>query len=153
MATRGFEFAYMIDGSNATPLIRDMTLGVAAAHNMGDIMLIASDGYADAVTASATEVTGVMQEAIAAADITAGTTKGKMAIVTGNQVWRCSSDASTATTAKVGYIKTQDVADANTIDATDITNGSLIVLDHSEVDDDGNLIFYVIFNATTFGGA
>jgi len=151
MSTRGFEFDSSLDGS--TPVIQDFVLGAAAAHKVGDLMLIQSDGYADQVTGTTTEVTGVMQEAIAAADITAGTTKGKMAIITRDQVWRCSSDASTATTAIVGYTKTLDTVDCNTIDADDITNGAMTLLDKSETDDEGNLIFKVVFNDTTFGNA
>jgi hypothetical protein len=149
MASRGFEFAYMLDGTNATPVIRDFTLGAAAAHLIGDLMLIQSDGFADAVTGTTTEVTGVMQEALAAADITAGTTKGKMAIITRGQVWRCSMDATTTTAVK-GYTKTQDTVDKNTIDADDITNGSMILVD-TGVDDDGNVLGYVVFADTTFG--
>ena len=48
MATRGFEFAYDLNGSNATPVIRDMILGVAAAHEIGDLMVIQADGFIDA---------------------------------------------------------------------------------------------------------
>ena len=70
MATRGFEFAYMLDGSKSTPVIRDFTLGAAAAHKVGDLMLMQSDGYIDQVTGTTTEVTCVMQEAVAAAAIT-----------------------------------------------------------------------------------
>ena len=154
MATRGFEFAYMLDGSNATPLIRDFTLGAAAAHKVGDLMKQQSDdGYIDQVTGSTTEVTCVMQEALAAADVTAGTTKGKAAIITRNQVWRCSTDASTATTAIEGGIKIWDTVDCNTIDASDVTNGAMIVVDKSTTDDDGNLIGYVVFADTTYGNA
>jgi|GEM_PF-2159724 len=153
MTTRGFEFAYMLDGSNATPVIRDFTLGVAAAHLVGDLMLVQSDGYIDAVTGTTTEVTCVMQENVPAASITAGTTTGKAAIITRNQVWRCSMDASTAATALVGYTKLLDTVDKNTVDADDITNGAMILVDKSETDDDGNLIAYVVFSDTTFGNA
>ena len=149
MATRGFEFAYMLDGSNATPVIRDFTLGVAAAHIIGDLMLMQSDGYIDAVTGTTTEVTCVMQEAFAAADVTAGTTAGKAAIITRNQVWRCSMDA-TSTSAVVGYTKTIDTVDKNTIDADDLTNGDMILVD-TGTDDDGNVLAYVVFADTTFG--
>jgi hypothetical protein len=152
MTTRGFEFAYMLDGSNATPLIRDFTLGVAAAHLVGDLMLVQSDGYIDAVTGTTTEVTCVMQEAVAAADITAGTTKAKAAIITRNQVWRCSMDATT-TALLVGYTKKVDTADKNTLDADDGTNGNAILVDASELDDDGNVLAYVVFADTTFGNA
>lgn len=149
MATRGFEFAYNLDGSSLTPVIRDITLGAAAAHKVGDLMLIQSDGYADQVTTTVTEVTGVMMEALAAADITAGTTKGKMAIITRNQVWRCSMDA-TSTAFLVGYTKTIDTVDCNTISATDSSGGAMILYD-TGTDDAGNVLAYVIFSDTTFG--
>ena len=152
MATRGFEFAKMIDGTNATPVIRDFVLGAAAAHLVGDLMLVQSDGFIDAVTGSTTEVTCVMMEAVAAADITAGTTQAKAAVITRNQVWRCSTDATTAATALVGTVKTWDTADKNTIDADDVTNGSMIVYDKG-TDDDGNVLGYVVFSDTTFGNA
>lgn len=151
MATNGFEFAYMLDGSNATPVIRDFTLGVAAAHAVGDLMLIQADGFVDAVTGSAGEVTCIMQEKFAAGDVTAGSTAGKAAIITHNQVWRCSMNA-TSTSAVVGNTKTLDVADANTIDAADLLNGSLILVD-TGTDSDGNVLAYVVFSDTTFGNA
>lgn len=150
MSSRGFEFAYQLDGSNATPVIRDFTLGVAAAHIVGDLMLIQSDGFIDAVTGTTTEVTCVMQEAFAAADVTAETTKGKAAIITRNQVWRCSMDATSAATAIVGYIKKLDTVDKNTIDADDVTNGSMILVDKG-TDDEGNVMAYVVFADSTFG--
>jgi hypothetical protein len=153
MTTRGFEFAYMLDGSNATPVSRDFTLGAAADHLIGDLMLMQSDGYIDAVTGTTTEVTCVMQEYVASADVTAGTTLAKAAIITRGQVWRCSMDASTATTAYVGYTKKLDTVDKNTVDADDITNGAMILVDKTETDDDGNLIGYVVFSDTTFGNA
>jgi len=157
MATRGFEFAYMLDGSNATPVIRDFILGVAAAHKVGDLMKVQTDGFIDQVTGTTTEVTCVMQEAVAAADITAGTTKAKAAIITRNQVWRCSTDATSAATALIGTVKTWDTADCNTIDADDVTNGAMVVVEGSpapaDLDDDGYVIGYVCFADTTFGNA
>ena len=149
MATRGFEFAYNLDGSSLTPVIRDITLGVAAAHKVGDLMLIQSDGFADQVTSATAEVTGVMMEALAAGAITAGTTKGKMAIITRGQVWRCSMNA-TSTAFLVGYTKTIDTTDANTISATDSSGGAMILYD-TGTDDEGNVLAYVVFSDTTFG--
>jgi hypothetical protein len=149
MATRGFEFAYMLDGSNATPLIRDFTLGAAADHLVGDLMTMPSDGYIDAVTSTTTEVTCVMQEAVASADVTAGTTTAKAALITPNQVWRCSMDAST-TALEVGT-KTVDTADKNTISATDESGGKIILLDVSNTDDEGNVLAHVVFSDVTFG--
>jgi len=151
MATRGFEFAYMLDGSNATPVIRDFILSTAAAHKKGDLMVIESDGDLTQAAATATEMTAICQEDVAAADVTAGTTQAKMAILTRNQVWRCSSDASSAATAIPGYIKTMDIVDCNTIDADNIDHGSICVVDVSSVDDEGNVVFYVVFLDTTFG--
>lgn len=147
MATRGFEFAYMLDGSNATPVIRDFTLGDATAYKVGDLVLMQSDGYVDKVTGTTTEVTGVVQEAVASPS--AGTTKAKVAIIVRNQVWKCSMD-DTSTTAVVGYTKTLDTADANTIDADDITNGGMILVD-TGTDDEGNVLAYVVFADSTFG--
>ena len=151
MATRGFEFAYMLDGSNAVPVVRDFTLGAAAAHKVGDLMLMQSDGYIDQVTGTTTEVTFIMQEAVAAAAITAGTTKAKAAIVTNFQVWRCSMDA-TSTTAVPFYDKTIDTADCNTIDADDLSNGRMMLV-ATGTDDDGNVLAYVTFRVPSAGNA
>jgi len=151
MASRGFEFAYMLDGSPGTPLIRDFVLGAAAAHKKGDLMIVESDGYINAATASFSEVTCIMAEALAAADVTAGTTSGKAAIITRNQVWRCSMDAST-TALLVAYTKTGDIVDANTIDA-DGSSGTMCILDVSGLDEDGNVLAYVVFQDTSFGTA
>jgi hypothetical protein len=103
----------------------------------------------DKLTTSIGEITGVVQEALGAGN-SAGVTKVKVAIATPSQVWKCSMDSSTATSAIVGYTKTLDTNDANTIDAADITNGSLILLDKSELDDEGNILAYVTFSDVTF---
>ena len=151
MATAGFEFAYMLDGSGATPVIRDFTLSTAAAHKVGDLMVLGTDndGPLTQAAANATEVTAVCQEALAAAAVTADTTKAKMAIITRNQVWRCSSDE-TSLTAVVGYTKAVDIVDCNTVDGSSTTGGAMCVVD-SGTDDDGNAIAYVVFLDTTFG--
>lgn len=149
MSTRGFEFAMMLDGSNATPLIKDFILSTAAAHKVGDLMTVESDGDVTQVTTTTTEVIGVMQEAVALADVSAGTTLAKVAIITRNQVWRCSTNAAT-TAAIVGVTKVLDTADANTIDETTLTGGNMILVD-TGTDDDGNVVAYVVFANTTFG--
>lgn len=150
MATRGFEFAYMLDGSNATPVIRDFVLGVAAIHLIGDLMLTQSDEYIDAVTGTTTEVTCIMMEEFTAAQVTAGTTLGKAAILTRGQVWRCSSDAA-AVSGVIAYTKTQDTVDKNTLDADDISNGAMGIVENTKLDSDGNIILYVVFLDTSFG--
>jgi hypothetical protein len=150
MATRGFEFAYMLDGSERTPYIRDMILSAAAAHKAGDLMVIETDGDLTQAAANATEVTGVIQETIAAADITAGTTKGKVAILARDQVWRCSSD-DTSITGVVGYTKACDIVDCNTFDASATTGGKMALVNKSSTDAAGNAIAYVVFTDTTFG--
>lgn len=164
MATRGFEFAYMLNGSNDVPVQRDMILGVAATHLQGDLMQVKSDGFIDAYTTGTslgTEVTCIMAEAVASGDVSAGTTQAKVWVITHNQVWRCSTDAATAATAKIGTIKTWDTADKNTIDASDTSGGPMIVMEgeptpadiSNRLDDDGNVIGYVVFADTTFGNA
>jgi hypothetical protein len=147
MATRGFEFAYMLDGTNAVPVTQDFTLGTTTSAKVGDVYTIQSDGYIDEQTASVGEVTCILQEA--SSSPTAGTTAVKAAIVTRNQVWRCSTDATTCA-AVTGYTKTLDLADQNTIDASDVTNGSLTKVS-ADTDDDGNVSLYVVFADTTFG--
>jgi hypothetical protein len=151
MSSRGFEFVGMLDGSSATPCIRSMVLGQASAHHIGDLMIQASDGYLDLVTTSTGEVTCVCQEEIAAADISAGTTTAKVAMITSNQIWRCSMDSATCTIV-VGYAKTVDTADANTLDA-DGSSGGAILLSRDKTDDDGYVLAEVVFPDTTFGNA
>ncbi len=151
MASRGFEFAYMLDGGKGTPVSRDFILSTAAAHLRGDLMTIASDGDITAVTSTTTEVTCVMAEPVASADITAGTTKAKAYIITREQVWRCSMDGATAT-GKVGATKVSDTADKNTISATDVSGGAMILVNTSRLDEDGNVLAYVVFSNTTFAG-
>lgn len=139
----------MLDGSNATPLIRDFTLGAAAAHYAGDLMTLKTDdGYVDQVTTTTTEVLGIMQESMASVDITAGTTKGKLAILTGNQVWRCSTN-STTTAATVGVTKVLDTADCRTIDEATLTGGKMLLVE-STTADDGTGVYHVLFTDTTF---
>ena len=153
MATRGFEFAYMLDGSNGTPVIRDFILNTASAYKNGDLVVAGSDGDVDKVTVNTTEVTGVIQEDVAATAITAGTTKAKVAIITRNQVWRCSADDTSITTIIPGYVKTLDTVDANTISHDDITGGSLCAIGTATTDDEGKPLIYVVFLDTTFGNA
>lgn len=146
MASRGFEFAGNINGQNSPPVIRDLPVDGTGAYAKGDLVLLNSDGQCAAVTGSAGEVTGIIAEARAS-----GTDGAllKVAIITPTQIWKCSMDATT-TAAVVGYTKTCDVADANTLDADDIANGSAILWD-TGTDDDGNVLAYVIFADTTFG--
>jgi hypothetical protein len=149
MATQGFEFAGSLDRSGVTPTITDLPVDGTGAYAVGDLVLLGSAGQCAAVTASAGEVTGVIQEARAALGAADGD-EVKVAIITPGQIWRCSMDAST-TAAIVGYTKTCDVADANTLDADDISNGSMIFWKNGGLDKDGNVIAYVLFADTTFG--
>ncbi len=151
MASKGFEFVGMLDGPG-TPTCKNFVLGAAAAHKVGDLVLMQADGFVDQVVGSIDEITGVMAEAVAAADITAGTTTAKVYIVTRQQIWRCSTDAS-STSAVVGFTKTWDTVDCNTIDADDITNGSMIAYKITDQDAEGNNYDNVISSDTTLGNA
>lgn len=148
MASRGFEFAYMIDGSNATPVIRDFPVDGTGAYAYGDATLANSDGQLARVTGSTTEVTAIIQE-----NRTSGTDGAmlKAAIVTNTQVWRCSMDA-TSTAAKAFYDKTIDTVDHNTIDADDLSNGRMMLVD-TGTDDEGNVLAYVTFRVPSAGNA
>jgi hypothetical protein len=147
VATQGFEFAYMLDGSNATPVIRDMLVHGTGAYAVGDLCLINSDGELARVTNTTGEVSAVMQESRASGS---DAVYMKAAIITREQVWRCSMDG-TSTAKVVGYTKTIDTVDHNTISATDSTGGSMILVDKSSLDDEGNVLAYVVFADTTFG--
>lgn len=148
MATRGFEFAFDLNGAS-TPMIKTFTVGEGTAYAKGDLVTVQSDGYVDKQTGDLGEVTGVVEEALTAADATADTTEIRLAVATSTQVWRCSMD-DTSTNAKIGYTKTLDIADQNTIDASDTSNGSLILFD-TDTDDEGNVLAYVTFSNVTFG--
>lgn len=150
MATRGFEFAYMIDRSGATPAIRDWEMAAdASGYKKGDLLVVNSNGRMAKGTASVKEVSAICQEtetsAVSNDDLL------EVALVTPSQVWRCSMDATT-TSAKKGYSKLIDVADENTIDADDLTNGRMRLVD-TDTDDEGNVLAYVIFGVCTFGSA
>ena len=150
MATIGFEFAGSLDRTVQTPTIRTLPVDGTGAYLKGDIVKVNSDGQCALASSSIDEVTGVIQEprpALGAAD----GDEVEIAIVTPNQIWKCSMDATT-TAAVFAYDKTIDVADANTIDADDTTNGSL-ALWKTGTDDEGNVLAYVIFTDTSFGNA
>ncbi len=149
MASQGFEFAYMLDGKQCTPVIRDFVLNAAVARFIGDLMYQHTDGDLIHAAASQDEVTCVAMENITAANVTAGTTKIKCAVITRNQVWRCSMDAAT-TALYIGYTKTVDIADTNTLDA-DGSAAKGILVDASHLDDDGNVLAHVVFSDTTWG--
>jgi len=152
MSTRGFEFAYYLDGSMATPVIRDFILSTAAAHKAGDLLVIETDGDLTQAATNATEVTAICQETVAAAAISAGVTKAKCAIITRNQVWRCSTDQDHWGSWVIGYTKTGNLVDCNTIDHNVATSGSMILVD-TGTDDEGRKVGYVVFADTTFGNA
>ena len=153
MATSGFEFAYMLDGSNATPVIRDFILSTAAAHKIGDLMVLETDGDLTQAAATATTVTAVCMETVAAAAISAGVTKAKCAIITRNQVWRCSTD-DPATTWVIGYTKAGDIIDCRTLDHDNVDHGPCCCVDNTALLDDGGMqVNYVNFLLTTFGNA
>jgi len=151
MTTRGFQYAYQIDGKNAVPVIRDWPLAAHQDVDVGEALTVDSSGYGTVVGTATAEVLGIAMEDTGGAVATAGT-KYKIAIATREQVWRCSMDAST-TAFVVGYTKTVQFADSNTIDADGSTAGPMVLIDASTLDDDGNVIGYVAFNDTTFGNA
>jgi hypothetical protein len=141
--TRGFEFAYNLDGTNNGPTIRDLPVS-ANTLRPGDLVVLTS-GQLAACAANVAEVTGVMYESAAGAQ--AGDLR-KCAIIQPGQVWRCSSDASSQA-GNLG-VSTINIVDANTIDATPATGGSLILVAKGDLDSDGNQITYVSFSNVTF---
>jgi len=149
MASRGFEFAYMLDGSNATPLIKDWPMASdTAGYKYGDALVLDTAGRADKAANNATEFFAVCQES----DTTSVSEDAelKVAIATRGQVWRCSMDAS-STTLVTGYDSAVDIVDENTVDADGSGSGGLRIFD-TGTDDEGNVLAYVAFESTTFHG-
>jgi hypothetical protein len=147
MSTRGFEFAHSLLVGGGTPVIRDLPVNSTGAFAVGDLVVLNSSGKLARVTSTTGEVTGVMQESRASG---ADGASMKVAIITREQVWRCSMNAA-STALVVGYTKTIDTVDHNTISSTDSSGGSMILFDKSQLDDDGNVLAYVVFADTTFG--
>lgn len=147
MSTRGFEFAYSFDGS--TPTIRDFPVDGTGAYAVGDLCVVDADGQLAQAGDATIEATAVIQEARASG---ADGDLLKAAIISSQQVWRCSMDAAT-TAAVAWYTKTLDTADHNTIDADDLVNGRLMPVDLSQLDDDGNVLAYVVFRVPSLGNA
>jgi len=148
MATRGFEFRYSLHG--VTPTIRDWKFASSTAgFAVGDAVTLATTGLATAVATSTVDVFGVVQEAATAV---AASAELKVAIVTPDQVWECSTDATAlATTTKLGYTATVPFVDGNTIDASKSTAGGMLPIE-SSTDDDGNVKVKVLFKSTLWGG-
>jgi hypothetical protein len=123
-----------------------MAVDGTGAYAKGDLLVVNSDGQLAKAAAGVSEVTAVCQEAR-----TSGSDgdKLKVAIIRPGQVWKCSADAASSA-GKVGYTKTINIVDENTIDATPATGGSLILVDATELDDAGNVICYVMFDNITF---
>jgi hypothetical protein len=146
MASRGFEWGYNLDGTGGGPVIRDWPIGTIDA-NMGDALTIDSGGYGTSVGTATSEVLGILMEDTGGT-VTAYANR-KVAIATREQVWRCSMDAA-ATSFVIGYTKTIQFVDGNTIDADGSTSGPMILVD-TGMDDDANVLAYVAFVDTTFG--
>ncbi len=139
----------MLDGGNATPVIRDWEMVAdSAGYEQGDLLVIDSSGRADKAATNATEVLGIVMERTD--DLASNDDLLKIAVITRDQVWRCSTDASTTTGVK-GYTKTMNIVDENTIDADVITNGAMCVVENTDTDDDSNILMYVNFLDTTLG--
>ena len=151
MATRGFEFAYYIDGSTGSPVIRDWPMVAdTAGYKKGDLLVLTSSGNADKAAASATVVFGVCQETDTSA--VSASTLMKVAILTRNQVWRCSTDASAITNWVKAYTHAGNIVDHDTIDASGHTSGPMILVDSGTIAGDTNVVAYVTFNQTDIAG-
>lgn len=145
MASRGFEFAYMLDGRNSTPVIRDWEMAAdASGYVKGDALVVDSLGRADKATSSTTAVAFVCQETETAS--VAADALLKVAFVLPSQVWKCSMDATTTAIKKV-FTKTVQLVDENTVDANGTSSGCMALIDVSKADDEGNVFAYVNFKS------
>ena len=76
----------------------------------------------------------------------------KVALLTRNQVWRCSADATAVTNWVAGYTRAGTLVDHDTIDASGHTGGCMILIETGTIAGDTNLVYYVTFNATNIAG-
>jgi hypothetical protein len=144
MATNGFEFAYSLDGS--TPVERDFAVNGTGTFSVGDLVTMTAGKLAKAGNTVST-VAAVMMETR-----TTGTDGQlmKAAILTDQQVWRCSFDATTYS-ASLGD-RTQDIASSRLLDANDATNGSLVIMETRDDPHDPTYpVGYVVFSNVHFG--
>ena len=152
MATRGFEFAYYIDGSTGSPVIRDWPMVAdTAGYLKGDLLILDATGRADkAGTSTDAVVFAVCQETDTGS--VAVDTQMKVAILTRNQVWRCSTGATAITNWVKGYTRAGTITDENTINAAGNTGGCMILIETGTIAGDTNKVAYVSFNATNIAG-
>lgn len=151
MATVGFEFVGYIDGRAHGPRILDWDMAAdASGYKKGDLLVIDSAGRMAQATGSVEEVSAVCMESESSA--VSADDHLKVAIIAKGQIWRCSADAA-ACAAVEGYTKTIDIVDENTIDADDLSNGSLICWKVDTTEDTDYATVYVVFADTTFENA
>lgn len=143
MATQGFEFAYSLDGS--VPVVREFEVDGTGSYGVGDLVTFTS-GQLAKVANTANTVAAVLQESRASGS---DGQKMKAAIITSQQVWRCSFDAATYS-ASIGA-RTQDVAGSRLLDADDAGNGSLVLIDAVADPHATNPVGYVVFSNVHFG--
>jgi len=144
MATQGFEFAYSLDGS--VPVVRQLKVTGTGTFGVGDLVTMSSSGKLEKGAGSVATVAAVMQEK---RDSGTDGQLMKVALLTNQQVWRCSFTATTFS-ASVGT-RTQDIASPRTLDAADAANGSLSVIDIIGDPHDTNPIGYVVFTKVQYG--
>jgi hypothetical protein len=147
--TRGFEFAYNLNGGNDVPVPTVIPVGGGTALVPGDLLALESGNLIKATTTTTTVV------AVMAGSVTASSSAGDpgtIYVLRPGQVWRCSSDAGTISVAVGGGIS---IADENTLDAN-AGAGSIIMrvvkkLDSNNtsiLDTSSNAIGYVTFPGT-----
>lgn len=145
-ATRGFEFAYNLDGSDNPPVARDFAWAGGAAYAVGDLFYLeATNGYMTVCAGTAGTFAGVLAEPTLAADA-AGATR-KFYVLQSGQVWRVSADAATIS-AKTGNRAVVNL-DQNTYDGDQTSGGGLTLVGTAAgTDTAGYAVAYVTFTAS-----
>lgn len=144
MTTNGFEFAYALDGS--TPVERDLPVSGTGTFSVGDLVLFSSGKLTKAGNTVNTVAAVMMETRTTGAD---GDLM-RAALLTNQQVWRCSFDAATYS-ASMG-VRTQDIASSRALDADDATNGSLALVEaRDDPHDAAYAVGYVVFTNVQLG--
>jgi len=153
MATRGFEFAYMLGGEHSN--LRSLDWPVAAdtvGYKAGDLLVMTSSGLADKASTSTDGTVFAICAETNTSSVSAST-NFKVVPISPHQVWRCSTDGTAIATSVVGYTDGVTIVDHNTVDANGASGGCMVIHETGGLDADGYVIAYVSFQVTSwFGG-
>lgn len=118
----GFDFAYMLNGSQGVPAIHPFPVAASQTLVVGDLVVLSSSQIVKA-SASVVAALGVMAQVSTSA---AANTMLKVYPILPGQVWRATADADA--TSHVLAAAVYDINSDMTVDVGDNTNGSIMII-------------------------